>query len=223
MTRLPYENRNVIDRPDLPEYELNKACPITGEITGLENHHIWPRSFGTKSWWVELPDGTVVGNRINLSSAAHYRLTVNKARIVYDNGHFSWEEAGESVPLRWQPAVHAADGGGGPAGWLGEVPPEARRVNPDVSPSPEFSSEIPPGEECPSCRRRVPHPKKKSSPQTKVFSTRVPLDDAETFKSMVDAAAEHMGIKSNPHHVYNVLLTGVTLVLQSPKEHLPGG
>ena len=220
MTRLPIESRLAVDRPDLPEYEINKACPVTGEVTGLENHHVWRRSAGYPSWWVELPDGTVVGNRINLSSAAHYRLTVNKARIVYEDGVFYWDEAGEKIPLRWQPPkidVVALDVG------MTVQDTEGVWVNADISPSPEFSGEIPPGEECPSCHRRIPHPKKKSSPQTRVFSTRVPIDDADTFKDLVDAAAEHMGIKERPHHVYNVLLTGVTLVLQSPKEHLPGG
>ena len=212
MTRLPVDTRLAVDRPDLPEYELNKACPVTGEITGLENHHLWRRR-EYPSYWVELPTGEIVGNRIMLSSAAHFRVTVNKARIVYEGGLFYWDEAGEKVPLRWQPPT-----------WLGgHIQSVQMEINPDLQPSANFSGEIPPGEECPSCRRRVPHPKKKSSPQTQVFSTRVPIDDAETFKSMVDAAAEHMGIKAKPHHVYNVLLTGVTLVLQSPKEHLPGG
>ena len=214
MTRLPVDTRLAVDRPDLPEYELNRACPVTGEITGLENHHLFRRSAGYRSWWVELPDGLIVANRINLSSAAHYRLTVNKARIVFIDNRFYWDEAGEQILLSWQPYIifdrdRAAE--------------IAASLNPSKSDSPNFSGEIPPGEECPSCRRRVPHPKKKSSPQTSVFSTRVPIDDADTFKSMVDAAAEHMGIKSKPHHVYNVLLTGVTLILQSPKEHLPGG
>ena len=79
------------------------------------------------------------------------------------------------------------------------------------------------GEECKLCKRRVPHKKKASSPKSKVFSTRVPVDDVDTFNELVDAAAEHMGAKSRPHHVYFTLTTGLALILQSPKEHLPGG
>lgn len=220
MTRLPIESRLAVDRPDLPEYELNKACPVTGEVTGLENHHVWRRSAGYPSWWVELPDGTVVGNRINLSSAAHYRLTVNKARIVYEDGVFYWDEAGEKVLLRWQPP--RLDGSARALGMTVQDT-EGVWVNQDISPSPEFSGEISPGHDCPTCKRRIPLPKKKSSPQTKVFSTRVPIDDVETFSELIDAAAEHAGAKSKPHHVYNTLLVGLALILQTPKEHLPGG
>ena len=79
------------------------------------------------------------------------------------------------------------------------------------------------GEPCPTCKRRVPHTKKKTSPKTKVFSARVPVGDVDTFNELVDAAAEHMGAKSRPHHVYFTLTTGLALILQSPKEHLPGG
>lgn len=208
MTRLPHESRLVVDRPDLPEYELNTYCAVPDchevrEIGG--GHHLFRRSAGYPSWWVQLEDGTVIGNRIGLCPMHHHLVTVNKTRIIWKYGNYWWiNEDGKGWEMSWQP-------------------PKPEAVNPEISPSANFSGEIPPGEECPSCKRRVPHPKKKSSPSTSVFSTRVPIDDADTFKSMVDAAAEHMGIKAKPHFVYNVLLTGVTLVLQSPKEHLPGG
>ena len=219
MTRLPHESRLVVDRPDLPEYELNKACPVTGEVTGLENHHLWPRSFGTKSWWIELPDGTVVGNRIMLSPAAHYRVTVNKARIFWDAGIFYWHEADETFPLRWQPPVLSEnDEVVFPSlSWIAEKILEEHggtlRALADEPPAP--------GHDCPTCKRRVPLPKKQSSPQTKVFSCRVPIDDAEVFSEMVDAAAEHMGTKSRPHHKWATLVVGLALVLQTPKEQLP--
>ena len=209
MTRLPFESRNIVARPDLPAYELNQACPVTGEVTGLEDHHIVRRSFGPgfrEAWWVEVPGGGIVGNRINLSSQAHYRITVNKARIVCEeaqNGRptFYWVEAGEKTRLRWQPPAYS------------ETP--GISVQDDEHPEP--------GQECKLCKRRVPHPKKATSPKTRVYSTRVPIDDAETFKELVDAAAEHAGLKSKAHHEYNTLLTGLTLILQSPPEHLPGG
>lgn len=78
-----------------------------------------------------------------------------------------------------------------------------------------------PGEECPSCKRRVPHPKKATSPKTRVFSTRVPIDDAETFTELVDAAAEHHGLSAKAHHRYWCLLYAVTLLLQQPEGELP--
>lgn len=214
MTRLPHESRLVIDRPDLPEYELNKACPVTGEVAGLENHHISPRSFGTKSYWVELPTGEIVGNRINLSSQAHYRVTVNKARIVYEDGVFYWDEAGEKVPLRWQPPT-----------W-GEYGEEIANVFAEglagmfIIPK-QDEQHLHEGEPCPTCKRRIPKKKKESSPKTSVFSTRVPIDDKETFEDLVDAAAEHHGLTSRSHHRYWILLYGVTLLLQAKPGELP--
>lgn len=70
------------------------------------------------------------------------------------------------------------------------------------------------GSECPTCHRRVPHKKKKTSPQTKVVSIRVPIDSADDFKEMLDAAATHRGLKEKPHHQYWTVLHGLVLLLQ---------
>jgi hypothetical protein len=215
MTRLPVESRLCVDRPDLPEYELNRACPVTGEVTGLEAHHIWRRSAGYPSWWVELPDGEVVGNRIMLSSQAHYRVTINKARIVFDNTVFYWEENGERTALRWQPpTMHRRKQ---------DTVKHEYIYDSDGVLGPTFPQEhsIEPGHDCPTCRRRVPLPKKPSSPKTKVFSTRVPIDDVDTFREILGAAAEHSGLKAKAYHEYNTLLVGLTLILQATKEDLP--
>jgi hypothetical protein len=82
-----------------------------------------------------------------------------------------------------------------------------------VAPSPSVS----PGHTCPTCERRVPHPKKPSSPSSKVFSVRVPLDDLEGWEGALDAAAEHLGLEAKPHHRYQTLTAGLALILQSPK------
>ena len=208
MTHRPHQSWNIVDRPDLPEYELNKACPVTGEVTGLERHHISPRSAGTRSWWVELEDGTVVGNIVNLSPSAHYRVTVNKARISYEDGLFYWEEAGFKTSLRWQP------------------PTLDDKVDLDIFPKEDptnivFARTPQEGEECKLCKRRVPHKKKATSPKTKVASIRVPIGDAETFEELIDAAAEHMGAKAKPHHKWSTIVVGLALILQTPKEQLP--
>lgn len=87
---------------------------------------------------------------------------------------------------------------------------------------PEFSApqNLEPGKPCPTCERRVPHPKKPTTPKTKTFSVRVPVDDAETFNELIDATAEHLGIKQNPYHKYNALLIAMTLALQTPVKDL---
>jgi hypothetical protein len=167
---------------------------------------------------VELPDGTVVGNRINLSQSAHYRITINKARIVVEeapNGRptFYWDEVGEKVRLKWQPPTQQGK-------WF--TPGHEVADKPMLTIPNRDENHLTPGETCIVCKRRIPHPKKKTSPLTKVYSTRIPIDSVDTFKEILDAAAEHAGLKSKPHHEYNTILVGLTLILQSPKEHLPG-
>jgi hypothetical protein len=70
------------------------------------------------------------------------------------------------------------------------------------------------GETCPVCLRRKPHAKKPGSPKTKVSSVRVPIDDAESFEEIVDAAAAHLGFKEQPHWRYRTLLHGLVLAMQ---------
>jgi hypothetical protein len=212
VTRLPAEDRLVVDRTDLPEYPLNEWCPVTGEAFNLERHHCWPRRY-VSGWWAELRNGDVVGNIIALSPKAHERITTNRAAIVYEDGLFYWDEAGEKVVLRWQPPKYEE----------GKVLPSVTVTVEDV-PKAKLTTLKPAveeGSECPQCHRRVPHKKKESTPATKVYSTRVPIDDAETFKEILDAAAEHHGLKSKPYFAYWTLLYGLTLLLQQEKGELP--
>jgi hypothetical protein len=73
---------------------------------------------------------------------------------------------------------------------------------------------IEPGHTCPTCERRVPHPKKPSSPDTRVFSYRVPVDDAEAHAETRDAAAAFLGTQGRPHDVYWTLTFALAAVLQ---------
>lgn len=83
--------------------------------------------------------------------------------------------------------------------------------------------EVKPGETCPTCNRRVNHPKKASSPSSKVFGYRVPIDDAETHGEILDAAAEALGILPEPHHRFKLALYGAMLILQGARLEETGG
>jgi hypothetical protein len=195
---------------------LNEFCPVTGDTFNLENHHIVRRSFGPgfrDAYWVELPDGTIVGNRVNLSSPAHKRITENRARISYEDGLFYWCEGGEKILLKWQPPKQDA--------WYPQTEEQEKALTEALVSGKAYFLGVEPGQECKLCKRRVPHPKKETSPKSKVFSVRIPIDDAETFCELVDAAAEHHGLKSKPYHSYWILLYGVTLLLQAEKGELP--
>ncbi len=79
-----------------------------------------------------------------------------------------------------------------------------------------------PGEKCQGCGRRVPHPKKPTTPSSKTVSFRVPLDDVEAWKEALDAAAEHVGLFGKPYHQYRTLSAGLVLLLQEPCGELGG-
>jgi hypothetical protein len=71
-----------------------------------------------------------------------------------------------------------------------------------------------PGQPCPSCDRRIPYPKTAQSPKTKVFSVRIPLDDAEGFAELVDAVAEHVGVAGTAHERYKALQLALVIALR---------
>lgn len=104
---------------------------------------------------------------------------------------------------------------------------------PDQSPSPDClsaeyhpvektSSEIwepiSPGENCPACKRRVPHPKKESSPKTTVTkSWRLPAEEKEAREELLEQTASHLGIStSSKFWLDRTILELCVLALQGP-------
>ncbi len=73
---------------------------------------------------------------------------------------------------------------------------------------------IEPGHTCPTCERRVPHPRKQASPETRVFSYRVPLDEADAHALVREEAARHLGTLGRPHDVFWTLTYAFAAVLQ---------
>jgi hypothetical protein len=119
MTRLPVESWHVVPRFDIPSYELNTVCPITGEAFNLEDHHIFRRSFmaiGKENldlYWVEYFEGNdlenltnpweneghIVKNRVALSPEAHHRITTNQGRLEYRGAELWYLEGDEEKLL----------------------------------------------------------------------------------------------------------------------------
>lgn len=94
---------------------------------------------------------------------------------------------------------------------------EAEKAYPEVFSHSEFGAEVsphtheapPPGETCPTCSRRIPFPKKKTSPTTRVYSIRVPADDLDALKEVIEAASYAQDplrdgalVRERPHYVY---------------------
>lgn len=58
----------------------------------------------------------------------------------------------------------------------------------------QTTKELTPGAKCPSCHRRVNHPKKDSSPDSEVDSFRVPAGEKKASREVEEIAAQHAGI-----------------------------
>lgn len=107
MTRLPVDTWLATPRLDLPPYELNTICPVTGETSGLEDHHIFRRSFTALGkdnedlYWVEIHNGEkkLLRNRVALSPEAHQRITTNAAHLEYRGVDLFYVEGEEEKKL----------------------------------------------------------------------------------------------------------------------------
>lgn len=56
---------------------------------------------------------------------------------------------------------------------------------------------VAPGDKCPTCERRLPHPKKADSPQSKVWAMRLPNDEVDAHNELTEALADHLGISTS--------------------------
>ena len=71
-----------------------------------------------------------------------------------------------------------------------------------------------PGQTCTTCKRKVPHPKKESSPTSKTFSYRVPLDEAEAHAEILEIVEKYVGCAEQPFAQFKTLALALGLVLQ---------
>lgn len=71
-----------------------------------------------------------------------------------------------------------------------------------------------PGSTCPTCERRIPHPRKRKSPESVVFSYRVPLDEAEAHREVLEETARFLHSFERPHWQFWTLTIALATVLQ---------
>lgn len=75
-----------------------------------------------------------------------------------------------------------------------------------------------PGSTCPTCERRIPHPKKKTSPKSKVISYRVPEEVQVEYQEVLEAAATHAGTIGKPFWQWQTMNLALALLLQGPAD-----
>lgn len=198
----------------LGEPTVNDICLVCGEARAVHTHHRKLRSQG---------GGDEKSNLLRVCSDCHLAIHANPSES-YARGLLvhSWADpalvevfgAQAKLEALWAKQGQRAEEYGASLGDRDRT----RGIIPNRD-----ENRLTPGETCIVCKRRVPHPKKPSTPKSRVWSTRLPIDDggADTFSELVDAAAEHHGLTSRPYHRYLVLLFGVTLLLQAQKGELP--
>lgn len=73
-----------------------------------------------------------------------------------------------------------------------------------------------PGQKCEQCGRKIPYPKKETSPDTKTISYRLPTDEAEAHEELWEQAAEYVGVKGQKFEKFKILALALATVLQDP-------
>ncbi len=74
-----------------------------------------------------------------------------------------------------------------------------------------------PGEECPACHRRVPHPAKPGSPRSRPLSYRVPEDERKAHEEIMAEAGKFLGVFQTPFWQFKVTALAVAHLLQDEK------
>lgn len=80
---------------------------------------------------------------------------------------------------------------------------------------------VAPGTVCPTCERRVNHPKKETSPVTRVKNFRVPLDD-ETFDDDMARAMAIVGVRTTDKYPPYKFLRFVADVINRDEDEWAG-
>lgn len=76
---------------------------------------------------------------------------------------------------------------------------------------------IEPGTTCPSCERRVPYPKKATSPKTKPVHYHVPVDERDAHLEAIDAVADLLGVTGEKYHRFVAINYCLAVVLQGAR------
>lgn len=198
-------------------HEIGERCAAPGcTQRSVHGHHLWPRSYlrGQPYEWVELPDGTVIGNRVGLCVEHHNMVTGeiggHKAWIMFRAGVFWWNDRGEDFgpvgTIAWRFV-----------GPLQHQPPGIKALPEQPEPKQTVESET-----CPTCgKAKHPKPHKRTAARkTKDWTLTVPAD-AEIGAEILDGFADDIAIilgfgdESSRLRRYHAVAVGLYWVIQN--------
>jgi hypothetical protein len=151
-------------------------------------------------------------------------VTENKAVIRWSDayGNFGWREGKTEHALRPQPPLSVSE--------VEETPVIKSSREIGATSGGHEIYEVPmvkppePGETCQLCERRLPHPKKESSPKTTVVkSWRLPAEEKESREETLEATALHLGINPKEKFWMDKLILNLCIIaLRGPRgDRLP--
>jgi hypothetical protein len=229
MTLLPVEPVRLRRAPDgLPfiprDHALGGVCAnpfCTNQPT--EVHHIVRRSYSGDRQWV-LIDGEPQPNLCGLCNPCHELINRNKAKIEWAVDHYQWKHEGQIGPCRLgydatllgEAPGHpdATEPGSFPEQDTVPVRPATPSLKAEAVPSAASAPHLHPGEKCPTCERKVPHPRKESSPTSKTRAYRLPVDENTSHEDVYAAAAEYVGAKGKPFEQFKTYTIALAALLQ---------
>jgi hypothetical protein len=191
VTLLPSSDFGIRGHPG-KAYDVNEVCAVPGcDRLSQHAHHLWPRSFlrNQPQEWIQLPDGTIVGNRTGLCAPHHDDVSSpvggHRARIVFSSGLFWWEERDRPEP--WVAEHRERDG---VVVWnrLGALDPQPPGAG-------QAEAKLVVAEVCPTCghKKRQNGGRPKPARRTKEWTLVVP-DDVEIGADVLDGWADDLAI-----------------------------
>jgi len=144
-------------------------------------------------WWVDLRPGGGTELRLLVPQPPLSPLSSGPAVSAPPSGGATTEGANTGV----------AQGRGGPTREEMQVRtllPDAPSTDPGLDPDSRDKHQLEPGEECPACHRRVPHPKKPSTPQERRQRNigRGPAEIVESNAQRAEDLAKALGLYRKP-------------------------
>jgi hypothetical protein len=229
VTLLPVEPVRLRRAPDglpfVPRWQaLGEECanPFCGNRP-TEVHHIVRRSYSGDRQWV-LIDGEPQPNLCGLCNPCHELINRNKAKIEWAVDHYQWKHEGQIGPCRLgydatllgEAPGHpdATEPGSFPEQDTVPVRPATPSLKAEAVPSAASAPHLHPGEKCPTCERKVPHPRKESSPTSKTRAYRLPVDENTSHEDVYAAAAEYVGAKGKPFEQFKTYTVALAALLQ---------
>lgn len=187
----------------------NGTCSAPGCLSNSQQaHHLWSRSYlqGQPPNWVKVPWGKTIQNTTSLCVRHHEMVTIHKACVLVEGGHFMWAERNDEGDWEIMGAL------------MPQPPVKGEHERLDLK-----HAALAAGESCPTCGYQKPVRREPTAPRaTSIWGVTVPHDaelGAEVLDEWVDNFAVLLGFSEENSRLkrYHVL----AVVMAWAAQHKP--